>query len=209
MFEDFFHCSGDNASLRIVLVVLESLHCVGLSCACLTICEDGGVITFQNRLDSSSCCVFVNIALGAFWSIDVVKGKRMISSNKLRVMNNISLSTLLCNFTSKVFLKSACFIISCHASYRHEFIGLFNFSFKWRTDSYNYSKILSLLIYWWDCALSFSCIYITIDLARSMRLRAVYKCCYFCYFSLRFSNEWRFGWLSSRSFALRLKAWPH
>jgi hypothetical protein len=204
MFEDFLHRSRNNTSLRIVLVILESLHCVGLSSSCLAVCKDGRVITLKNWLDSCSCSVFIYITLGTFRAINIVKSERMISSNKLRVMNDVSLSTLFCNFSTKVFLKSACSVISSHTGYRHEFIRLFDFSLKWRTYPDNNSKILSLLIDWCDSTLSFSCINITIDLTWSMRLRSVHKCCYFCHFSLRFSYEWRCGRLSCRSFVLWL-----
>ena len=62
---DLTESSGNDAS--VLLKVVETHHCVGLSAPSLTIGENGAVVAVENRLDESKGALFVDEAL---WGVD-------------------------------------------------------------------------------------------------------------------------------------------
>jgi hypothetical protein len=50
-------------------------HCMGLSTAGLSICEDGSIISIKNILDKRKSALLIDIALRRFWSKNAIKWK--------------------------------------------------------------------------------------------------------------------------------------
>ena len=71
--EDFFHATRHNAAVRIVTGVLETLHRVRLTCACLAIRKNGGVVTLQDRSDGMLGRTFINMLLRRVHVVDVIE----------------------------------------------------------------------------------------------------------------------------------------
>lgn len=102
--KDLLHCSRNDSTLLIIVTVLESLHCVGLACACLTIRQNRRVVPMEHAQHCRSCCLLVNRYLAVLLSIDTVKTELMVG-NELLVVYEVILSSLLSAFLPEVFLE--------------------------------------------------------------------------------------------------------
>ena len=54
-------------------IFFVTLHCMGLSCACLTISKDCCVVSIEDCLHGRANCLFVNLSLSRLWIKAFVK----------------------------------------------------------------------------------------------------------------------------------------
>ena len=54
-------CPGNNT--EILLAFIRPHHCMSLTTACLSICEDGAIISFKHIIDKGEGCLLVNLTL--------------------------------------------------------------------------------------------------------------------------------------------------
>ena len=138
--EDIFDSSGYDTSLIVVHVVSEAFHGVGFSCACLSVGENGSVVTFQGAAYRQSCGVLVNLLLWSFIVVYMVEGVLVfwiivrVVDVRFKVVGGQG-------FKIVVFKKLNSFAIWVYLHCWYENVPL-QFPLQWRSHSYDYLYVI-------------------------------------------------------------------
>ena len=138
VFEDFFNRPWNYATRWISRVILKSFHSVCFTCACLPVSKKSCVVAFKYWLYSRFCSSIVYFLLGIIRSIDLVESKVVVCC-KVRVVLKIKLTTIFCDFWSKVLLYDT--PLRVYLDNWWELLWIRKFAFKRRSHTNNNFKI--------------------------------------------------------------------